>query len=495
MPKWLLPEHERIRGIIPGLIFLAGFIATTAALAWMSYTPSRMEPDRLFHFSLLRESLAQNVWVLRKWAQYPLLGWSEYFSDKEFLFHFLLQLPYRIAGERGALLACMGFSALLIWLPFLFFRSHRFFAMAVSLAMLPLHHYFLFRFSLLRPHTLAVLLYVAMVLLFLHGRFRLAALAAFLYTLAYHAFYLVILLAAGALVCGEISARFHPQEKSWRIPALWLLLATAAGLLVNPYFPSNIVHAFQHLALGLRIEQLQEALHLSFGGELIPRKPSDFLQAWPVVTALMLLSFYLVARFRRDRGALLLAGLSAFFLLGGLKSPRTLEFGGPVWALLFIVAFRDFQWRRKTALLAVIVGSQAVQLYPTVKRDLAGTFTDVPDPALISRLFEPVQGKKLRVFHDNWAMGPYITYAVPEAEAIDLLDPSYLLLMNPKLAALRGVLNEGQLSEPERAIREGFGADLALVEPTPLRAQLLRNKRAKPITATADGRWMLLDLK
>ena len=59
------------------------------------------DPDRYYHFALSRDMVASGQVFLRSVPQVEDLGWGELFVDKEFLFHQLTALGYRIAGDGG----------------------------------------------------------------------------------------------------------------------------------------------------------------------------------------------------------------------------------------------------------------------------------------------------------------------------------------------------------------------------------------------------------
>ncbi|MGZ3694257.1 MAG: hypothetical protein ACXWQO_08650, partial [Bdellovibrionota bacterium] len=196
------------------------------------------------------------------------------------------------------------------------------------------------------------------------------------------------------------------------------------------------------------------------------------------------------------RETFLLAALAATYTLGCLKTPRMLEFGAPLWILFLASSFSPTKVAVKFSLITFLLLTQAVNLIALVKVAESAQASPTPSLKEISDVLEPVRNsnEKVRIYHDNWGMGPYIIYLLPNAEAVELLDPTFLLLANPKLSALRTELNAGHLGQPVKAIREAFGAKYALSEPSPLRHQLLQVEGVKILSASPDKRFVLFQL-
>ncbi len=104
---------------------------------------------------------------------------------------------------------------------------------------------FLYRLMLLRPHVPAIFLFCLRLAAILQRQRPLAVLAVFGFVLSYHAFYVPLLCILLAWPLRRTAAR---PDGLW---LGWMLTALLAGLLLNPYFPSNLEMAFTHARIAL----------------------------------------------------------------------------------------------------------------------------------------------------------------------------------------------------------------------------------------------------
>lgn len=473
----------------------AGVALTAFFLAWIGSFPHTLDPDRFFHFALWTETVRQGVWWIHSWNAFPLLGWHNFFIDKEFLFHLLLRPVYVLAGERAVLLTTASAAALALWLPYFLLRPRPYAALALSLVLCLSQPLLLFRYSLMRPYVLALLFFLCLVFAVLRKKPLAAALAILGYTLAYHAFYVPVCFLACVFLVDWWSKEEPPRAQRQ------LLLLSAggllAGVLLNPYFPGNILAMLQHLALAVRPTALQQETGLQLGIELHPIPPLDLLRllAAPLLT-LALGSVFIYRRSRAGRGGptreekiLALAGIGLLF--AAVRSPRALEFAFPLWALFAYFSLLELRPGKLVGVLALIF---VIQLSPLLNfsralRDPA--YHDAPDPQAIATLLEPIQTKYGLVFHDNWALGAYLVYIRPSGQAIDVLDPTFLLIHNAPLARLRVDAVRGLLRDPARAIHHTLGAKYVVCEPSPLCRQLEQTPSFHLLRSTPDGRFRL----
>lgn len=491
-----------MRTILVAFVFT---VSVALLFLYISSFPFVLDPDRFYHYALLREWAAQGGWIMRSWRQFPLLGWNDYFADKEFLFHLLLRIARFLGTEKAVLPVTMVFSASIVCLPYLTFRENRFFALLLSSALLLAQPYTLFRFSLLRPHTLAVLLFTLFVWLFLLRRFRAAAITVFFFTLAYHAFYLPLVFCLLALLVERGLQYFgllaSAGGERWQKALFLSGMAVVVGLVVNPYFPGNIVQAIQHFSIALRLESLESSIHAKFGAELLPMSTAVFLRTCAAPIFLLAAAFarmmYVGGQKREfPREAALLGALSFVFLIACLSSPRMLEFALPLWTIFFLFIFRGASRKVQAGIVLAVLLIQAGGLW-NFSRKLRNTgYADAPSAALIYSLLEPVRkaGPGARVFHDNWGLGPYVAYFAPEAEALDALDPTFLFFANPSLALERNAIVEGLIANPVQLLKKNFGARFVLCEPSSLQRQLLAMKEVKVAARSEDGRFVLFEL-
>ena len=187
--------------------------AVFASLFFLLHQEERLslrDPDRYYHFALSREMVRSGRLFLRQVPQVTGLGWDRYFPDKEFLFHQVTALAYRFGGDQGVILA-VWLVALAASLTLYFFAASRAGPWA---ALLLVGVFFgspmlMARLLLVRPHVLAILWFVLMLIGALRRAPWLLGLSICLFCLSYHAFFIPLaVLASAGVACflaGELA--------------------------------------------------------------------------------------------------------------------------------------------------------------------------------------------------------------------------------------------------------------------------------------------------
>ena len=100
---------------------------------------------------------------------------------------------------------------------------------------------FLYRLNMTKAPPFAIIFLVIGIYLLFEKKYWPLVPLAFVFALTYDMFVLLIVTAAiWTVVVGWVEERFE-----WR-PIVWVLLGTAAGLVINPYFPHNLYLLYEH---------------------------------------------------------------------------------------------------------------------------------------------------------------------------------------------------------------------------------------------------------
>jgi hypothetical protein len=446
--------------------------AAIASWYWLWFLPPvRMgsaDPDRYYHLALSR-LIAGQGWIPKVLPQVEDLGWGHYFPDKEFLFHVLTGAAWSL-GEATAVLALVpliGLSLVLV----LHGEMSRILkpvpaALIAIVASLGTAGLF-FRLCLLRPHLLAILLFCLMLLAILRERPRLAALAALGFALGYHAFYLVLIV-AGITWLLRRQPGLAPRTWAWVSGGLCL------GVLLNPYFPSNLLMSLTHLRLAVSGET---APHSAPGQELFDPTLLQVLWAYGFVP--VTLAFVAVLAWRRRPAAspertrlLLLWLLCAVFTLLATRSLRAMEYGAPCGMLLMAYALRVLPVRHG---LAILLGALLLCQGRLDYRFYRESWLDPPQttlPVYTEQLRQIPMGTKAKVFNCEWEAGSFIFLARPDLRFVDLLEPSFLWEASPERYQAKQGLVAGAFPRPREMLRGAFGADYVLCASGPLTRQM-----------------------
>jgi hypothetical protein len=313
----------------------------------------------------------------------------------------------------------------------------------------------------------------------------------FFFVLTYDMFVLLVL-----AVCLWVPVMAWVEHRlEWR-PLVWVLAGTAAGFVLNPYFPDNLQLFYEHLKIKLT--------------------PSDFTvkvgQEWYPYNTWEFFTNSLVACFA------MVAGYVAFDFSERKRSPQQLFF------LLFssVLMLMTARWRRIAEywpLFAVMFSAFAIQPWLEGGRSI---FTRLPGPVLeelqpfldLQKSLEPVdQTNDIRdlvqtisvalaavllglalffnlsatvrdiadskphdyyragsdwmqsnisspqtVFNTDWDDFPRLFYYDPTHNYISGLDPTYLFDKNQELSQLYERITLGNEEDPGPLIRDRFGA-------------------------------------
>lgn len=458
--------------------------AATVALAigcyyWLFVAAPRLlgsaDPDRYYHLGLSRLIAASGL--LRVLPQAEDLGWGRYFPDKEFLFHVLTGSASALGGDAGVLWLVPLVGACVALL--LYGEASRVLrpasaACLVAAALLATPA-FLFRMSLLRPHLLAVLIFVLLVLAVVRARPRLAAVAAACFALSYHAFYVVGLVIAAAFV-------LRRQEGFSRSAWAWVLGGLCLGLVLNPYFPSNLTVGVLHLRLALGLSSLPA---IEETPEIFQPSLGLVVFTYGFVPLSAAICAFAAWRRRLEPGAarsefLFLLLVTGSFAALGFKSLRAMEYAVPAAILLAGHACRLALLGTRTlpVMLGVLLACQGwigLHFYRAQWTNPQGS----DYPAYAQLLQQVPRDRAYKVFNCEWESGAFILHARPDLRFVDLLEPAFLWHASPQHYYARQGLIRGAFADPRGILHGAFGADYVLCGPRG--AALIRQMQANPV--------------
>jgi len=444
-------------------------------------------PDRYFHFAISKMTLERGV--LRSLEQLPDLGWDRRFPEKEFLFHQVTALGYRFGEEAGVVWSCRIAVALGLILLFLTIRQYvsPLTSISILLGLLLLNAHLAYRFAIVRPHTLAVTMFIACVYGALQRRWVLTLLAAGGFGLAYHAFYVP---AAFFLVLAAFEV-FLPADKAPLLQNTTLrccaagLLGIFLALILSPYFPHNIVMAWNHLTYALDSPDLSG---VDVGGELLPLPIAYYFRNLGAHLAIALISVgVLIREMRRSTPGLSGFATVSIFSLGfiafAIQSPRTAEFGAPLTCIALALTWQ-FLPKHKAIRIGILIA-----LLVTVLPCFVARLRQEPDRVVEKISLEildalevlPERETGSKIYNCDWVLGSFILYARPGYEFVDLLDPRFLLHADPKKFELKRLLKLGIIKDPFSQIYEDFGADYVLCSDPSINEALSQDPRFKGI--------------
>jgi hypothetical protein len=304
------------------------------------------------------------------------------------------------------------------------------------------------------------------------------AVLTFLYVWTYDAFVLI-----PALALLYAAATWLVERRlEWR-PLTYAGLGALLGLLINPYFPHDIIFVFKHL-----LPKLSETTVVRVGNEWYPYTTGQLLQNSPLALVAFV-SGILALGLRDERmdvrtGMALLATLLFAWMF--FQARRFVEYF-PAFALIFAA----FAWApllagwKATADERSLDGAESVSVAGRWPRWLKVHWGWIPMlvallvflPMTLTSAQESIQNSKPynlysdasawlvantpageRIFQTDWDDFPRLFFYNTHNTYLVGLDPTYLQLYNPELYDLWVTVTQGDVENPSGVIYTRFAA-------------------------------------
>ncbi|HET9905540.1 MAG TPA: hypothetical protein VFQ23_02830, partial [Anaerolineales bacterium] len=225
------------------LLPLGLFVLFLLGMALIQFaTPDMPDNDGFYHIKLAQLMRLDGLKPVFPWLPLSILNQNEFY-DHHFLFHVAL-IPFTFGDLRvGAKWAAVIFASLAflaIW--YLFHRRRVSFSWLWALALLGISDAFLYRMSITRAQSLSLAMLAIAFAMLLESKHKHLAVLSFLYVWLYDAFPLILALAGLHLV--SIAIIEHRLELR---PLLYITGGILLGLVINPYFPENLIFSYHHM--------------------------------------------------------------------------------------------------------------------------------------------------------------------------------------------------------------------------------------------------------
>jgi hypothetical protein len=463
---------RRLAGL-NSLQIAVGFSLILIVMGWIEFSgPAILDNDGYYHIrwaSMLRQSAPR----LPKFEQLPLTTLNERdYVDHHYLFHVLL-VPFTYGDTRvGAKLAATLFSAAGITSLFALLVVYRVPYKWLWLAPLALSSEpFLYRMSMTRAPALSLVLLGVGSYLILKRRLAWLAVLSFAFVWTYSLFPLIVVFALAHMVAVYLSKRrvdFGAVAAS--------ASGVAVGLIINPYFPKNLMLFWQHLGMKLTAQY-----SVDVGVEWYPYETWAILGGSALAFAIYFAALVAFDFRRRARDAkpLFFLIVSLVLLLMAFKSRRFIEYWPPFAVLLGAFTLSPALKRLNRASFArpldaavAAVASAIVIIVAVVAMALtmwqAGrNVKSEADPVAYKGAGEWLAANTpagSMVFNTDWDDFPMLYYYDPNNAYIVGLDPTYLYDRDRQLWKLYERITLGDEDDPAPIIRDRFGAEYVFTD-------------------------------
>jgi hypothetical protein len=457
-----------VKAIITGAgVFLVS-IFFFGLIQWA--TPAIVGNDGYYHikmgYLIRQEGLTPDFDAL----PYTILN-SDAYYDHHLLFHLYLALfapvdPTVDGGEaltRGAKIATVILPAMAVVAVWWLLRGQQVPYSAIwAVALFAVSEAFLYRMSMARAQSGALIFLVLALHWSLTGRYRWLAPLGFVFVWFYNAFPLLWII-AGVYIAAVWLLERHIPWQAIAYPTIGIVL----GLIINPYFPENLTFIAGHI-----LPKVGESA-VPVGNEWSPYRTWTLVQNSGFALAAFLLGVLAIAwrQERIDRGSLVALGLVVVFGFALFKSRRFVEYFPP-FSLIFLALTtaplvnewlnrqvgRSSGTRLLVPLIAILL--LAIPLRITVREAQALVANSKPadlysDAMLWLRQEAPAG---TTIFQSDWDDFTRQFFYLSDARYINGLDPTFMQQYDENLYQEWVEITRGRIKQPGKVIRDHFGA-------------------------------------
>ena len=449
------------RILIPVLLFFI-FIAGMAAIQFA--TSNLPDNDGFYHIKLAWLMRTQGLKPEFPWLPLSILNEREFY-DHHFLFHVAL-IPFTfgdlLVGAKWAAVTFSALAFLAIW--YLFHRQNVPAAWLWALALLGVSEAFLYRMSITRAQSLSLGVLALGLAWMLEGKYKRLAVLSFFYVWMYDAFPLILALAGVQVVSVYLIERRVDVR-----PLTWVGVGILAGLIINPYFPANLIFTYHHL-----LPKLADATSVSVGNEWYPYDTGQLLEnSLPALAAFaggaIALGLSGKKMDARTATAFLLALLFGLMLF---KARRFIEYFPPFALIFAAFAFAPLfengpvlklqlrsqvQFGVYSVLLTAFVIAGAARSIPQTQAQISKSKPGDLYKGASTWLAENTSEGE-RVFQTDWDDFPRLFFYNTHNTYLAGLDPTYLQIYDSSLYDEWISITRGKVEEPSTIIRTRFAA-------------------------------------
>jgi hypothetical protein len=450
--------------------------------------PGWFDSDTGYHLAVGRLIRQHGILRAFPWTPFSLL--ADRYADTELFFHLSLGsldslLPEHAVGVIGAVLG-----ALVLFLMMLILRAEQVrLAGLWPLLALASSGAFILRFSLVRPHLLAISLSIVITWAAVRRQYILLLAGALIFPWCH----LSWILALGLVVLAELAHVVASRRFGLR-SGLTAVAGLAIGLLLHPNFPAIVEHAWIEIGHTLLRTAWGGSSAIPIGGEFNPFVWKSALRfvAIPGVLAVAALAWALRNR-PRDPVALVFSLAACVFLLMTIKSQRFLEDLAPFAAMAAGLALRRPSAPREPHTNS-LAPSRAARLAPVVLLAVSLGYTSLVSQPLVAMVKNRPQAfsdravaalnqalpRDAQVFTCDWQLTGEMLLALPERKFMVALDPMLFYRKDRQLFELWQQIVRRPPAQPARIIRDRFASQFVLCEDNPAWFPFLRALLADP---------------
>ena len=492
-----LPPFLKSEKTVFGAQLVSGALIIVVVFWLLQYSTQAIccgDFDGYYHIKwsrMLWESLRSRSFPpVFSWLPLTTLNPNNY-VDHHLLFH-VFQIPFTFGDLRdGAKVSSVLFASIALFSCFwLLLRFRIRYGMIWLLALLGCSAPFLFRLNMAKAPPFAITFLVLGIYLLFKKKYWPLIPLAFVFALTYDM--VVFLILAACIWVIVIAWTEHRFE--WR-PLVWVLAGTAAGFVINPYFPHNLQLFYEHL----RVKLTPNDFSTKVGNEWYPYSAWEFIGNSLVACVAMVVGYIAFDPEDRQRAhhPLFFLLFSTVLMIMTARWKRIAEYWPPFAVMFSAFALQPWLAGARSA-FSNLPTDVMDELQPFFDRDeLAVSSEEAENQALRRTIIGAVVAIALAVafafsfratmvdigtserhdyyragaewmranvppgeiiFNTDWDDFPRLFYFDPSHRYVSGLDPTYLFDKDPALSKLYDRITLGEESDPGPLIRDRFGA-------------------------------------
>ncbi|MFA6908520.1 MAG: hypothetical protein WC289_01405 [Patescibacteria group bacterium] len=507
-----------VLGIIVACIAFGFFL-------WLQSDPTFADPDSFYHTKMALLIQEQGIITTFPWMQFTVI--SEHFTDQHFLYHVAL-IPFvhffdpligmKIATVLLATAVIVGSYLLLVALKVRYAAVYALLLLVVA----P----FSFRMSLAKAPSVSLLFLILGLLLLVKKKKIGLFILSFIYVWSYGGFLLLLVMTGAWTVIGWIMDRRH------HIPHLMrqgfrrhmrnvihnqhvqiffsVFTGTMLGVVINPYFPSNL-QFYWHQLVQIGIINYRDVIGV--GNEWYPYVFIELVSNTIFLSIIIVMAAVLFGIFLRHqrREGFVLAIMMVFFFVLTLKSKRYIEYYVPFGMLFGAVAinaalqrmdFRHFlrdvgRWYMRHLVIGSILAVYFLVTLPTIAvRDMQVIKGDLSRGSSLTHFSQSSDWLKHStpagsvVFHSSWDEFPSLFYNNSHNYYIIGLDPTFMYAYDKDMYQTMVNITTGVfVPDVGRVLRDSFHASYVFVEKkhTAMRNLIVSDNRAELVHEDSEA--------
>jgi hypothetical protein len=452
--------------------------------------PYPWDDDTAYH--VVVGKLIREHGILHAFPWTPFSWLAEHYADKELLFH-LIFVPFAsLNWVTAAQIVGTLTGAALLFILYLVLRTENVrFPGLWALVPLACSVLFLFRFVLVRPHQLSIILALIVLWAAVRGRLVILAAASAVYPWAYVAFWQLPLL----LFIASTTARLLSGARVQWKPAAAIIGGMTLGLALHPNAVNLLIVNWMHMVDVLFKQSWGRQIGFELGGEFKPYPLPAWVQGLLFSVLMTITSVVYAWRNRRQDFMTLAFGLAAVgFCILTIKSARFAEYFVPFSVAAMALASRSVKWRYLPHVILGISIAWMALVQPHILSDLSKRQNDMP-PRTETFLQQQIP-VGAQVFTTDWDHTGWLMLALPDRRFIVALDPTFFYFKDPDLYRVWYRICREAPAGAAETIRRRFGAryvlGLNIAGTSKLFSQLGSERGVR--TLLISDIWLLFDL-